>query len=121
MMVALTSVTPHSSSSCLQSKLYPPNPPPPPFISYENTSSSIAINPYPLKSSSSSSSSTRRRFTIRSAATKPAKTPGNFSFIYVMESTNLSYPNLNYFFFFSGRRMEDKEGAPSTEKGNSCT
>ncbi|KAI3735444.1 hypothetical protein L6452_14941 [Arctium lappa] len=67
-MVALTSVTPHSSSSYLQSKLYPN----PPFISYsnsvnENSTCCIAINP--LKSS------TRRRLTIRSAATKPAKTP----------------------------------------------
>ncbi|KVI04604.1 Rhodanese-like domain-containing protein [Cynara cardunculus var. scolymus] len=65
MMVALTSVTPHSSSSCLQSKLYPN----PPFLSHsnsvnENSTCCIAIKP-----------STRRRLTIRSAATKPAKTP----------------------------------------------
>lgn len=64
-MVALTSVTPHSS------KLYPT-----PFTSYsnsvnENTTSSIAINTIKFSTSRRSLS----RLTIRSAATKTAKSP----------------------------------------------
>nr|XP_043612831.1 rhodanese-like domain-containing protein 14, chloroplastic [Erigeron canadensis] len=72
MMVALTSVTPHSSSSCFHSKLYRI-----PFTSYSNlvnennTTCYFAINP--LKFSSRNKSLTR--FTIQSAATKTAKTP----------------------------------------------
>ncbi|KAI3818043.1 hypothetical protein L1987_11845 [Smallanthus sonchifolius] len=68
-MVALTLITPHtSSSSSLQSKLYPAS-----FTTYsnsviENSTCCISIK-----------SSTRRRslsrFTIQSAATKPAKSP----------------------------------------------
>ncbi|XP_076924877.1 rhodanese-like domain-containing protein 14, chloroplastic isoform X2 [Bidens hawaiensis] len=61
-MVALTLITPHSS---LQSKLYPPQ-----FASYsnsviENTTCTISLK----------SSRRRTRFTIQSAATKPAKSP----------------------------------------------
>lgn len=70
MMVTLTSVTPHSSSSCLQSKLYTS-----PFISYSNSVNEygtcyIAIN-------STKSSTRRRSLSIRCTATKTAKSPGN--------------------------------------------
>ncbi|KAM0043375.1 putative Rhodanese-like domain-containing protein [Helianthus debilis subsp. tardiflorus] len=67
-MVALTLITPHSSSSCLQSKPYPL-----PFASYsnfviENSTCCISISPVKF-------STRRTRFTILSAATKPAKSP----------------------------------------------
>ncbi|KAI7735860.1 hypothetical protein M8C21_014163, partial [Ambrosia artemisiifolia] len=68
-MVALTLITPHSSSSCLQSKLYPA-----PFASYSNfvieNSTTCCISISPVKSSTR-----KTRFTILSAATKPAKSP----------------------------------------------
>ncbi|KAI3731373.1 hypothetical protein L1987_62561 [Smallanthus sonchifolius] len=67
-MVALTLITPHSSSSsCLQSKLYPAS-----FTTYSNTvieNSTFCIS---IKSSTRRSLS---RFTIQNAATKPAKSP----------------------------------------------
>ncbi|GJT50624.1 rhodanese-like domain-containing protein 14, chloroplastic [Tanacetum coccineum] len=68
MMVTLTSVTPHSSSSCLQSKLYTS-----PFISYSN-----CVNEYTtcyIASYSTKPSTRRRSLSIRSAATKTAKSP----------------------------------------------
>ncbi|MFS7961678.1 putative Rhodanese-like domain-containing protein [Helianthus anomalus] len=60
-MVALTLITPHSSSSCLQSKPYPN------FV-IENSTCCISISPVKF-------STRRTRFTILSAATKPAKSP----------------------------------------------
>ncbi|KAK1415160.1 hypothetical protein QVD17_30932 [Tagetes erecta] len=65
-MVALTLITPHSSSSCLQSKLYHT-----PFISYSNyVTENTTCCFISLKSSTR-----RRSLSILNTATKPAKSP----------------------------------------------